>query len=63
MTHTIYPSKLEFVAGSKDTMDMISPLEVDSKDWVTFKISSDGHSRNSKSYALTLEAVQRIQIG
>jgi len=63
MTHTIYPSKLEFVTGSKDTMDMISPLEVNSKDWATFEISSDGHSRNIKSYTLTLGAVQRIQIG
>ena len=63
MTHSIYPSKLTFVTGSKDTAEMISPLEVDSKDWATFKISSDGHQRNIKSYEVVLGAVQRIQIG
>ena len=63
MTHSIYPSKLTFVTGSKDTAEMISPLEVDSKDWATFEISSDGHKRNIKSYEVVLGAVQRIQIG
>ena len=63
MTHSIYPSKLTFLAGSEGTAEMISPLELDSKDWATFEIFSDGHERNIKSYEVVLGAVQRIQIG
>lgn len=63
MTHGIFPTHLTLDFGSREAVEMISPLKVNANEWVTFEVSLGGHSRCIKSYELTLGSVQRIQIG
>lgn len=63
MTHGLYPTSLEIVTGSSDSVEMIGPKQAKAHNWTNFTISLDGHSRSIKSFEVTLFDVQRIQIG
>lgn len=64
MTHGIYPTRLEELRhGLQSNMEVESAWKVNAKEWTTFKVSMDGHSRCIKTYEVVLGSVQRIQIG
>jgi hypothetical protein len=63
MTNGIYPTNLNIHTGSEDSVEIIGPMKVSAKEWTTFQICQEGHSRLIKSYEVTLGTVQRIQIG
>jgi len=64
MTNGIYPTNLIANIGSKDSVEYIHPKKVNAKEFTTFILSQEGHSRRIKSYEVTLgDDVKRIQIG
>ena len=63
MTDGIFPIKLTNYAGSEDSAATHVSKIVNTKEWTTFRLLLDGHSRSIKTYEVTLGDVQRIQIG
>jgi len=63
MTNGIYPTKLTVRVGSTDSVEFLGSKTAIAKDWTTFGLALDGHTRRVKSFEVTLGTVQRIQIG
>lgn len=68
MTDGIYPTKLIINSNtftrSKDSVEFIHSKKINAKEWATFSLFQEGHSRKIKSYEVTLgDDVKHIQIG
>mmetsp|Transcript_62261 Transcript_62261/g.69660 ORF Transcript_62261/g.69660 Transcript_62261/m.69660 type:complete len:161 (+) Transcript_62261:2-484(+) len=50
--------------GLKESVEYFNPKKVNAKEWTTFYLGTEGHSRKVQSYEVTLgDDVKRIQIG
>jgi hypothetical protein len=64
MTDDIYPTTLKICKGPDDSVEVISPRKVNTKEFTTFQLAGVGHNRSVKSYEVTLgDNVQKLQIG
>lgn len=65
MTDTIFHTKLERCegTGSENVADIIGSKTVNTKEWTSFELVLDGHTRNIETYEIKLGDVKRIQVG
>ncbi|VEU42710.1 unnamed protein product [Pseudo-nitzschia multistriata] len=65
MTDGIYPTKLmmKTVPKIEDAVEIIGTKKVIAKEFTTFQMAPDGHSRRVKGFEIRLGTTQRIQVG
>mmetsp|Transcript_28757 Transcript_28757/g.77868 ORF Transcript_28757/g.77868 Transcript_28757/m.77868 type:complete len:325 (+) Transcript_28757:679-1653(+) len=64
MTNGIFPTKLtRWGKGPEDAFEIIGSKQVNAKEFTSFALQLDGHSRKIKTYEITLGDVKRVQVG